>query len=113
MKEVKYKKLNCQDYFSQPYFSTKVKQQIFSFRVRMAQFGENFRGSKEHVNCPFNCIEYDSQQHSYECTLLQSRTTIDGKYEDIFLEKVPIHAGKTVANIIHTRESILEERFLQ
>ena len=112
MKNVSYKQLKIQTYFTETKFTTQMKQQIFSYRVRMADFGENFRGQRDQVLCPFKCPDRDSQQHSYVCEKITSKTTITGDYNEIFNDSISLHVGKTIYNILHTRKSLLEEKFV-
>ena len=114
MNNVHYKCLNIQEYFNNTSFNIQTKQQIFSYRVRMAEVGENFCGVRPSVPCPLGCDgELDTQQHSYECNAIKSKIVIKGKYSDIFQDVIPVHAGKDVSNIIRERKRLLEEKFLE
>ena len=56
MENIVYTELKRQTYFSLRNISVEQARNIFRFRVRMAAYGENFRGNKENVTCPFILI---------------------------------------------------------
>ena len=79
----------------------------------MAEYGENFRGGRDKVFCPFLCPDsLDSQVHSFHCETIRKHTTVEGTYEDIFDDNIPTRTCSTVTNIISVRRRLLTERFL-
>ena len=69
--------------------NTQIKQQIMSFRVCMADFGEQFRAIREQVTCPFKCLDRDSQEHSFSCKSMKNKRKwlfSDTLGMDLFLE---------------------------
>ena len=109
MKNVKYEKLKIQDYFQNSQISVENKSDIFAFRTRMAEFGENYRGQGEYVICPFFCNQRDSQSHAFQCEGVMNRTTITGNYSDIFETDIPITTCFTLTKIRTIRNTFLEE----
>ena len=79
----------------------------------MADFGENFRGNRENVLCPFQCPDFDNQEHSYICEIIRKKVNIIGNYTDIFKEDIPLYTGLTVSKILKTRKALLEERYIE
>ena len=47
-----YSKLEIQNYFKLENINTNEAQTLFRYRVRMAKYGENFRGKKSPIMCP-------------------------------------------------------------
>ena len=109
MKNTKYDKLKIQDYFQNSKLSVENKRDMFAFRTRMAEFGENYRGQREYVICPYLCNKRDSQQHSFECKGVTNQITVNGTYSDIFNSEIPITTCYTVTKIRKIRNVLLEE----
>ena len=109
MKNLKYDKFKIQDYFQNSKLSVENKRDIFAYRTRMADFGENYRGQRKYVICPFLCNQRDSQHHSFECNGVINRTPVNGTYNDIFKDDIPITTCYTLTKIRKIRNSYLEE----
>ena len=56
-----------QDYLTDTDTSVKEKIMVFKWRVRMENFGGNYRGGKEYIPCPLCNHHDDSQLKSFEC----------------------------------------------
>ena len=93
-------------HFQNSKLSVENKRDIFAYRTRMADFGENYRGQRKYVICPFLCNQRDSQYHSFQCNGVINRTPVNGTYNDIFKEDIPITTCYTLTKI---RNSYLEE----
>ena len=84
-----YNELKLQNYLTMPGLSLEVRRNVFLFRTRMLDFGENFRGSRSEVLCPFGCyLKKDSQFHSFECNGRMQKLNVDGEYKDLFKVKI-------------------------
>ena len=90
MRNINYEKLQIQSYLENSQLSVENKRDIFSYRTRMAEFGENFRGQRDFVICPFLCNQKDSQNHSFKCSGINMTLSIDSNYNDIFKEEIPV-----------------------
>ena len=66
MDNLKYSKLEIQEYFKLENNKTAGAQTLFKYRVRMANFSENFRGNQGPASCPLCGDHLDSQQMSFE-----------------------------------------------
>ena len=53
MKNLFYPELKIQDYLLLKKMNTGQARALFKFRVRMAPFGQNFRGGQSIIYCPF------------------------------------------------------------
>ena len=70
------------------------------------EFGENFRGGRLSVNCPFCNLHVDSQEQVFNnCTFIQEQIEINGNYMDIFESKVDQSIIKSIARISSFRKS--------
>ena len=82
-------------------------QNLFKYRVRVAHFKENFGDKYENKACPLCSVNLDTQAHSVQCEKVKEKVTIDGKYNDIFKEKIPRNISKTLFKISKLREDLL------
>ena len=64
--------------------NTSQAKALFKFRVRMAPFGENFRGGNDKVLCPLCGLHVDSQEESFSCPKMKQIINIKGKYKQVF-----------------------------
>ena len=78
------------------------------YRVRMANYGENFRGLRNITLCPLCKIHLDSQKMGFEnCPVLRRKITISGRYNNIFETLVPDDIVQTLISIEKLREEYL------
>ena len=110
MKNINYKELKIQAYFQNNSLSVENKRDLFSFRTRMANFGENFRGQRDFVICPFLCNQRDSQEHSFLCMGIKEKIEIDNNYEDIFKVNISTKSVYVLTRIRKFRDAYLEEQ---
>jgi hypothetical protein len=80
---------------------------LYRFRTRCAKLKENMKNGYQSSLCPFCHVQPDNQSHSVQCTVVKSRVKIDGNYEDIFKEKIPLNISKTLLNIFKLREEVI------
>ena len=113
MDKLWYSSLGMQDYLKSNEFTTTEIRTIFSFRTRMADFGENFKNGRTYVPCPLCHVHLDSQAMSFQCPKVLEGVTINGSYEDLFKEKIPKELVKTIVNIVEYRRDYLEQRMLR
>ena len=109
-----YSDLKMQDYLKSNKFTTEESRTIFSFRTRMANFGENFKNGSGNVNvpCPLCHIHLDTQAMAFQCPKLLTEVKIIGSYSDVFLEDIPKELVNTLTNILKFREKYLQERMI-
>ena len=84
MKNLIYTELKMQDYLSLNKMNTSEAKSLFKFRLRMAPFGENFRGGQKVIICPLCNDHPDGQSESFWCTELKKVVNIEGEYSKIF-----------------------------
>ena len=71
----------------------------------MESFGENFRGGRSSVSCPF-CENHNDNQYDafYNCDYIQQLIETEGQYEDIFGDTIPKKVIKTLSKITNIRK---------
>ena len=104
MKNLIYTELKIQDYLLLKNMNASQAKAMFKFRVRMAPFGENFRGGQSTVICPLCQGHPDGQAESFKCPGIQKVIDVKGDYEQIFGWKFSIELVKTVQSIYLFRE---------
>ena len=66
----------------------------------MERFEENFRGNRATVSCSLCGTHPDSQEGAFnECNFFKQLFNLEGNYQDIFEENVPIEVTKSISKI--------------
>ena len=100
LSDLSYSKLETQKYFKLDNMNTVGAQTLFKYRVRMANYGENFRGLAGQAVCPLCTKHLDNQKIGFEhCKTLSDNVIISGNYMEIFCTVVP-------QNLVHTLQRI-------
>ena len=106
-----YTKLELQDYLKLETVNVVEAQTLFRYRVRMANYGENFRGKENTILCPLCSTHLDSQKMCFEnCPVLRQKITVSGSYHQIFNTNVPREVVKTLCMIDKVREEELSQK---
>ena len=79
---------------------------MFKFRLRMAPFGENYRGGQKIVLCPLCKLHPDGQSDSFWCTELRKLVDVKGDYNQLFTKNIPTELVKTIHSIYNLREEL-------
>ena len=85
---------------------------LFSYRLRMANYGGNFRGGKGHSPCVLCFIHPDDQTDCFDCPTLVDQITDISKFvhDDIYSDNIPIQLVMIIKEITKYREEILNNR---
>ena len=86
---------------------------LFKFITRMTQFGEKFSNDRGHVQCPLCQNHFDSQAMAFQCPKVKAKMVLEGIYQDIFKDDIPIILVKTLTNIMKFRDEYLEGNGIQ
>ena len=71
----------------------------------MANYGENFRGLKDQVQCDLCATHLDNKKMSFEnCHVLKKNIDMSGKYCQIFSASVPSSLVNTLVEMDKFRE---------
>ena len=108
-----YRDLKMANYLNDEEISYKDAQLIFSFRLRMANFGENFRGKDGPSICPLCQSHLDNQKFSFQCRKVQENVPIEGIYSNIFSDKITLKTVKTLVDITKFRDEFMNQRRVQ
>ena len=105
MSDLNYSKLEIQEYLKLEHINTQGAQTLFKYRVRMANFSENFRGKNGPSACPLCGNHLDNQKMNFEnCQVLKDNVEISGEYKQIFNTYIPSALVKSLQNIDIFRE---------
>ena len=105
-----YKELKLQKYLELENLTVKQAQSLFSYRTRMANFSENFRGPSGPQLCPICKTHLDSQHLSFQCPQVKENVKIEGEYNKIFTDNTDTKLVKTLVNISKYRDEYLQSR---
>ena len=108
-----YSDRKMQPYLSSNKFSVEQVRTLLKFRTRMAQFGENFPNGRGHLQCPLCQNHFDSQAMAFQCPKVKAKMVLEGIYQDIFKDEIPIILVKTLTNIMKFRDEYLEGNGIQ
>ena len=56
IKDINYETFELQSYLKCSDLNTDLKRKLLAYRMKMLDFGENFRGPRSSVACPFQCL---------------------------------------------------------
>ena len=104
LKNLFYSELKLQDYLLLKNMNACQAKALFKFRVKMAPFGQNFKGGQEIVLCPFCETHPDGQEESWMCSKMNTIMSIQGDYKEIFGQTFSKEVIQTVQNIFTFRE---------
>ena len=105
LKDLQYTKLEMQEYLKLENLNTTEALTLFRYRVRMAKYGENFRGNNKEILCPLCNTHLDNQKMCFEsCSVLKKHIEIFGSYDQIFDPYVPNEVAQTLIKMDKFRE---------
>ena len=107
MDNLAYSELKLQIYLRDEKIPIYEAKNLYRFRVRVANFKENFKGKYTSTGCPLCCVQIDTQAHSVQCDQMKMKIKMEGKYSDIFGSKIPIEISKTLYKISKIREDLI------
>ena len=104
-----YNKLEMQTYFNLENMSAAQAKIVYSYRTRMASYGEHFRVKNGQVMCPMCGLHKDSQSMAFNnCQVIKEEVSIYGKYEDIFQSVISSKLAASLENIDKIRKTKTE-----
>ena len=107
MKNLQYRAFKIQNYFYRTDITNDQKKIIFKFRTRMADFGENYRGARDQVNCPLCNSHRDKQELSYTCKVIQNEVELKGTFEDIYSDEISLSTIEDIQKITEVRKEMI------
>ena len=109
MSNLYYPELKLQDCYKIEGIQTKEVQNLFKWRVKMAPFGENFRGNNLNVVCKLCHSHLDNQSLIFQCEAIRNNMDINCNISDIYCNTIRLETVKKICEIEETREKLLEE----
>ena len=110
MKNLYYKEIKTQNYFSRDDIDNEQKKMLFQYRTRMAEYGENFRGGRKQVTCPLCNNHLDKQELSYTCSIITNKLEIQGEFTDIYSDHINKQTVETLQQITKLRKLIISDK---
>ena len=101
MKDLKYEKLQIQEYLTK--LDVYLAKTMFRFRVRMARFSGNYKGKGPPDACPLCDLHSDEQQLSFQCPEVTMMIETSEIYENIFNTNISVNLAKTCEKIMKLR----------
>ena len=80
LNNLSYNKLVLQKYLKLNKLNAIVAEEVFSFRLWMAQFSEHYMGSQGQLLCPLCHTHIDNQQLSFQCPVVRKTVKIRGAW---------------------------------
>ena len=107
MDNLRYNEMKLQNYFKDPNIPVEQAKNLFRYRTRSAKFKENMKNEYQSITCPFCLVYSDTQIHSMQCTDVNSKISVKGKYQDIFKEKIPKEISQTLMKMTELRKDVI------
>ena len=105
-----YSELKLQPYLKSDDLTVIQAKTVFSFRIRMAQFSENYRGQADQAACKLCQLHLDNQPMSFHCSVIRANLNVRGNYEEIFSDNISKEIAETLVEILHFREDFFKNR---
>jgi hypothetical protein len=106
MDNLRYSKLEMQNYFKLENCTADMAKLMFKFRCRMADFDENFRGGLGPRPCQLCGLHLDNQETSFQCPEITKQLEIKVEYSKIFQNIIPAEIFETISRITAIRDAI-------
>ena len=109
MDNLVFTELKLQDYLISEKMTVKQKRNIFLFRVRMADYGENYPNrSILPIPCRMCHLHRDCQAHSVSCQETMNNIRTRGNYNEIFSNSISEDTAIMIEEILETRRKQAE-----
>ena len=110
MSNMYYPELRIEDYFKIDGIQTREIQTLFKFRVKIASFGENFRGNSENAFCSLCQTHLDNQSSIFQCEVMRKEMEMNCNISDIYCSQVKLEPIKKITEIEEKRENLLNKQ---
>ena len=102
MDKLEYKELQTQSYFNLKGIRSNEIREIFKFRLRMANFPENFRGQGGRIFCQLWHNHVDNQD--------SRKVNLDVDISDVYSDEVSSESINKLVDILENIENLTEAR---
>ena len=107
---VTYIEMKMQEYFKTPGITTEEGLNLFKWRVRMATFGENYRGGQSFVVCPLCQNHLDNQPMALSCEEMRKKMTINISSKDIYKDDIPLETAQHLSTFMKIGNKLLDDK---
>ena len=98
---ITYSKLELQEYLTK--LDVNLSKNVFKFRVKMANFGGNYKGQGPTEICPLCKTHSDFQELCFLCPTITSHIQLTEDYENIFKPNISNTLARNLLDIIKIR----------
>ena len=99
--------LKKQNYFKDKSITVQAAKNLFRWRTRAALFKMNYSNGYTNTACPCCQDGPDSQEHSFQCSVIQQKVNVVGEYNDIFNDDVSKDITDTILMIMNTEKKVV------
>ena len=108
MDNIIYTNLELQKYLRTENIPVNEAKNVFRYRVRVANFKENYKGKYQNTGCPFCFVHLDTQAHAFQCSKMKDELQINNvEYREIFSDKLSRNLSKILTEISKLRENLI------
>ena len=104
MQSLFYPRLEMQSYLKLKNMTPEDARLMFAYRVRMADYSENFRGGAGPKLCPLCDTHLDNQKLAFSCPELSQLLNTLGTYENVFRNDIYKETLLNIKTIINKRK---------
>ena len=83
-------------------------RETLKFRVRILEFGENFRGNANFICCPLCASHLDNQNMLFQCPLLKNMEVPHADIEKIYTDNTDAETIKELSRLLRIRKNLME-----
>ena len=109
MDNLDYTEIKMQDYLKSENIKIQDALNLFKFRTRMAEFGQNFRAGADEVWCPLCSEKLDDQSHSFQCKIIIKEIELKGNLSEIYSGDISQATAQTATKIINIRKKLIQK----
>ena len=84
---------------------SKAAKIVLKYRLRMANYSENFKGAELVKMCPLCQSHEDFQCLAFSCPSIREKIKVDEPYEYLFASEIPVNLVKILESIEKIRQN--------
>ena len=104
MDSLVYTELKIQNYLVSEDILVSQKRNIFLFRTRMAEYGQNYPAGFHTIPCKMCGLHTDCQTHSTNCKETMRKVRVHGNYNEIYTDNISKNTALMLQQILEVRK---------
>ena len=104
MDSLVYTELKIQNYLVSEDILVSQKRNIFLFRTRMAEYGQNYPAGFHTIPCKMCGLHTDCQIHSTNCKETMRKVRVHGNYNEIYTDNISKNTALMLQQILEVRK---------